>query len=819
MTLTFLYPQAAWLFALVPLLWLPMRRRPRWMHLGLRAAILAVLILALMQPSLIRAHGPGVQVVILDQREALGTQGRQAARRAFDRLAATAQGRLRVIQLGGTRGSDSAAQPPIVTDGSLSTALARALAEIPLATGGAVTVISDGRSTDRHWENSVAALVRRGIPVNSIVVPGPAAAPFLAEVHVGTARVGETLRVEVLVEGKDDATHRLTIDSGGRERAVSQPFAADGAARVVLTVPAEQAGFLPMRVTLDGRSRVETLAAVQPALPLLYVGARQAGGAAMLQQLLGAGFTVTAEHPAALAGQIDPARWPLVVLDDVPAAQLPVEAQRRINRAVSRDGTGLLASGGLSAFGSGGYAGTPLGAALPITARQQEKQIQPSVALAIVIDSSGSMQGERLELAKQIARQTVRKLTPNDWIGVVEFYGARQWSVPMHHATDIPDIERSIGRMQAQGASVLFPALQEALYGLKDVEARYRHILVISDGGVAEDRYQQLIRHIADSRINLSTVAVGGQVDDEKSMAEWARIGRGQFYSVPDEFSLIELDFKQPQTKPQPAYRDGSFAVRAAPEDMGWGGRRVAAAPPLSGYVPVQLRPEAQALLRTAEGDPVLSSWQVGGGRVMALATEPLGAGTTNWRGWPGYGGWLARVLAMTARRDPAFDVTIARRFDWLTVAVQRLGAASAGQERAPTLTLVDEAGRTMRTVAPLEARAPGLFEADFAWPSAQPARVEVRDGDRLVYAADAARSDLAPVDAMPASMALPMAILSQRTGGWHRETPELAPGALPAPTGLAATDLWPWFALLALTLYLAELGYRRWPSRGRPRT
>ncbi|MCI1142854.1 VWA domain-containing protein [Sphingomonas sp. WKB10] len=165
------------------------------------------------------------------------------------------------------------------------------------------------------------------------------------------------------------------------------------------------------------------------------------------------------------------------------------------------------------------------------------------------------MQGDRLDLAKQVARQTVRKLDGNDWVGVVEFYGARQWSVPMHHATDIPDVERSIGRMQAQGASVLFPALQEAFYGLKDLDARYKHILVISDGGVAEDRYQQLIRHIADNRINVSTVAVGGQVDDEKSMAEWARIGRGRFYSVPDEFNLVDLDFKQPQTKPEPGYR------------------------------------------------------------------------------------------------------------------------------------------------------------------------------------------------------------------------------------------------------------------------
>lgn len=802
MNITFLYPVAGWLFLLVPpLLWWPMRARPRWRQAALRAAVFACLIVAIMQPSLVRRDMPGRQVYILDQRVVLGAEGQAAARRTLDRVMAKAPaGAPRtIIPLGGAADA---------RNGSLSYALEQAAAVIPLGSGGAVTMIGSGLSTDSHWQDAIDALVKRGIPVNTIAVPVAPRAAFIADVRLTPARVGETMQADVTVEG-EGGPHTLAIFSGNRRLATSAPFRADGVIHVPLTVPTERAGFLPLRVTLDGRDGFGTVAAVQEPRHLLYLGERQQGAAAMLQRLLGASFLVDARAPAS---PFDPARWPLIMVDDLPAARLPASVQQRINRAVAKDGTGLFVSGGMASFGAGGYADTPLGAALPVTARGQDKQIRPSVALAIVIDSSGSMQGDRLELAKQVARQTVRKLTPIDWVGVVEFYGARQWSVPMHHAIDTLEVERAIGRMQAQGASVLFPALQEAFYGLKDLDARYKHILVISDGGVAEDRYQQLVRHIAENRINLSTVAVGGQVDDEKSMAEWAQVGRGRFYSVPDEFNLVELDFNQPQTRPDPGYRSGRIAVRGEAHPGWWDGVMLSAPPPLSDYVQTRARAEAETLLRTEGGDPILSSWPVGSGRVTAMTTEPLGAGTENWRGWADYGRWLARVLAMTARSQADLKARVERRFGQLTITVERARPGSA----VPAITLVDPDGRPLRRISEVEERAPGLFVARLAWPEDRAARVEVRDGDHVARAADPASSDVRSVDTMTSAMAVPLATLSARTGGWHRDDPAAPPGALQSGGGLRAVDLWPWIALLALSLYLFEVGYRRWPSSRR---
>lgn len=809
MTVTFLFPAAAWLFLALPLLWWPMRARPRWGQAAWRAAVLACAIVAMMQPSIVRDAGAGEQVVILDQRQPLGADGQAAARSALARVLATLPkgARTTLIQLGGPPDATGRGAR-ILTDGSMANALGAAIDAIPLGSGGAVTIIGDGRSTDPHWQDAVEALVARRIAVNSIAIPDAEHPAYIGGVAIAPARVGEQLHLDVLVEG-DGGTHRIEVFDGERRVATGAPFVADGATRIGIDVPATRAGFVPLRLTLDGRASFDTLAAVQDPLRLLYLGDRQQGAAATLQRLLAPGIAVEARAPDSV---VDFARWPLVMVDDLPAGRFPVARQRQLNRAVAADGTGLFVSGGLAAFSAGGYAGTPLGAAVPVTARQQDRQVRPSVALAIVIDSSGSMQGERLDLAKQVARQTVAKLTANDWVGVVEFYGARQWSVPMHHATDLPEVDRAIARMQAQGASVLFPALQEAFYGLKDLDARYKHILVLSDGGVAEARYQQLLRHIADNRINVSTVAVGGKVDDEQSMADWARIGRGRFYAIPDEFSLVELDFKQPQTTPEPAYRSGSVAVRAAGPSGWWDGQGIGTPPPLSGYVPTRARSDAETLLATAGGDPVLTSWQVGSGRVTALMTEPVGAGTAGWRGWRDYGRWLGRALTMTARRRPDMAVGVDRRGDRLYVTARRL--TPVANDPVPTIALLDDDGRPIRRVADVAPRAPGLFVADIAWPRGAPARIEVRDGTTTVRAADPADSDLRPVDAMASTMTLPLAHLSARSGGWHRDDPAAAPGPAKAVAGLRAIDLWPWLALLALLLYLGEVGYRRWPSR-----
>jgi hypothetical protein len=289
-------------------------------------------------------------------------------------------------------------------------------------------------------------------------------------------------------------------------------------------------------------------------------------------------------------------------------------------------------------------------------------------------------------------------------------------------------------------------------------------------------------------------------------MVQWARWGRGRYYAVPDEFSLVELNLKQPQDKPAPGYRNGSFAVQPLPGQTRWQGMALTGMPPLAGYVPSGKRDEAETLLITPNGDPVLASWQYGAGRVTALMTEPLGQGTSAWRRWPGYADWLAGLIARTADQHPAATLSLERRFDMLTATFHD----PAGSGTPPVLRFLDPRGATGAPVAMVE-RAPGLFVAEHRLDPDRPALAEARRGSLLLRAADRAQSDVG------GGYTLPLKPLARLTGGVYAAGTD-APFSPPRLQGssLVTLALGGWLALLALALYLAELVHRRWPGRRR---
>lgn len=820
MHLTFLHPEAGWLLLLIPgFLW--WARKAARVRVALRTAVFLALVAALAQPSLVVRRGGPTSVIIVDQGDALSPVSRAQAASAAKAVLTRAErnGPVVVIQRGGVPLALKATRRITLPDAGQAAAMPHALdlalAAFPLGAEGRVTVIGDGLGADRAWGRAVDALVARGVVIDAVPIRAGRNDAFVADVSLPTARAGEHVSARIGLDGVGQDLS-LAVFSGDRRIGGAGPLDLDGPAAVSVEIPVDRPGYMPIRVELARGgsvvSRFDTAAAVQDPLAVLYVNGRQAGGASVLQRLAGQGLRIDGRAPADLAG-VDLSAYRAVLLDDVPASALAAPTQRRLMEAVRSNGLGLMVSGGESAFAAGGYAGSPLAAALPVTLRQEEQTEDPSVALAIVIDTSGSMLGAPLDLGKQVARLAVRKLTPADSVGVVEFYGGRQWVTPMQPARDIPEVERAIGRVQAQGGSEhLFGALQEAYYGLQNTQARYRHILVISDAGVEADRYPQLIRHIADDQVTVSTVLVGGSTEGEARMAQWARLGRGRFYVVGDEFSLVEINLKQPQQKPQPGIKRGGFALAPSAPSFGWGD--LAAAPPrrLDGYAQAGVKPLAETLIRTATGEPVLASWQWGAGRVTALMTEPVGEGTANWRNWAGYGDWMQRLVARTADPRPEWDVRLGRVGGRVKVVAQRIRGAAGGPPQIRVLNAAGQAGPALTAVE----RAPGLFTAEGAASMDAPVRVEVRDGRGVTRAALPALGGGQADRPVSQADGLPLDQLARLTGGVVIETPSRA-GAAPLPQGrspVTALDLWGWLCWLALVLYVADIVYRRWPPR-----
>ena len=102
-----------------------------------------------------------------------------------------------------------------------------------------------------------------------------------------------------------------------------------------------------------------------------------------------------------------------IVLMNVPAIDLATLQQELIEKAVADHGRGVLLLGGENSFGPGGYYETPLERVSPLSSRVPREA--PKVALAFVLDRSGSMQrneggATRLDIAKQATLSAIRLL-------------------------------------------------------------------------------------------------------------------------------------------------------------------------------------------------------------------------------------------------------------------------------------------------------------------------------------------------------------------------------------------------------------------------
>lgn len=824
MNISFLNPNFLFLLLLVPALWFFPRRVERVAHGLIRSLLVICIVVALAQPVFVSSRTEIHHVIVVDRSESLSEQQNEAADEMLNAVIQTTNPRdkLTVISLGSqpTSHSKTANIQQISITGesqsSLGAALTTASQQIPRQAQGVVTLITDGLSTDRRWGPAVQSLQERGIPVHTHDLGIQDGDIFPSSLYVeGPVRVGQTVSVEVVVIGSSEE-FQVRLSSPDGELAISPVQPCDGRASVVLEFEANQAGFLQLTADVLTQSadrdptnnQLSRNVAIQDPLRTLYVGERMQDGAGEWSNLVGQGFDIVDGTSQVLDGSFDFSGFDLVVIDDMPARNLDSSFQQNLKQAVTDDGLGLVYSGGEAAFGSGGYDQTPVADVLPIQIKQDNEKKDPSTSLAIIVDSSGSMQGTRIDLAKQIARLAVRKLQSHDRVGIVEFYGAKHWAIPMQPAANKIEIDRAIGRIQAVGGTILMPAIEEAYYGLKNLDTRYKHILVLTDAGIENADYESLLRRISKDGINVSTVLVGPEVHNVimNDMANW---GKGRFYSVADRMNLVELILKQPVDNKMPAYKSGEFVLNSRLGQGWWGQVNRNDIPNLNGYVETLPRPEAEVLLEVKNsGHPVISSWRYGLGRVTAVMTEPVGPGTQSWQQWQNYGQMLARVMSRTADDGRAFRFQLERDDYRLLVRAQRY---SQDTSLTPNLTTVASDDQPA-TELEFRQMAPDLFQAEMLIQPTSNVQLKSTRGEHLV---SNVLDDYSPETQVDPFAGLDLEELSRVTGGEpiDLDSPmNLAQMTEQNSDSLSLTKLWPWFILLGIVAYVGDLVYRRWP-------
>ena len=106
------------------------------------------------------------------------------------------------------------------------------------------------------------------------------------------------------------------------------------------------------------------------------------------------------------------------------------------------------------------------------------------VNLAIVLDKSGSMQGDKLRKAKDAALASIDRLGPNDIVSVVAYDHTVEVLVPATKISDRAALRTAIERLSAGGNTALFAGVSKGAAEVRKFVDRQRvnRIILLSDG-------------------------------------------------------------------------------------------------------------------------------------------------------------------------------------------------------------------------------------------------------------------------------------------------------------------------------------------------
>jgi Ca-activated chloride channel family protein len=347
-----------------------------------------------------------------------------------------------------------------------------------------------------------------------------------------------------------------------------------------------------------------------------------------------------------------------IVLNNVAVNRIPARIASEV-RSYVRGGGGLVVVGGGSSYGLGGYIGSSLEEILPVKLLppQPEKK-RLTIAVQLVVDKSRSMATDnRLEFAKAAAEEVVRNLKDDDFIGVIGFDEVPFIALPVSRLSQVRDSAISrISRLFPTSRTNLFPALDEARRGLAATPAGRKHVIVLTDGKLPDPGpyYFDLIRQMRFVGITVSTVMVGNEVDDG-FLAQMAQAGGGAFYQTNDPANLpkVFLSDVNVASGERTLREEAEMSVRPGPDPIVSTGLQTY--PALRGFVLTAEREKAQTelLVRDTEGShPLLASWNVGEGRVVAFTSDANGRWSSNWMRWERIQEFWSDLIDSSRRRD-----------------------------------------------------------------------------------------------------------------------------------------------------------------------
>ncbi|APR86698.1 hypothetical protein A7982_12047 [Minicystis rosea] len=162
------------------------------------------------------------------------------------------------------------------------------------------------------------------------------------------------------------------------------------------------------------------------------------------------------------------------------------------------------------------------------------------LSMAIVLDTSGSMGGEKIDQAKQSAIQMIREMRDDDEIAFVRYASETEMVQPLAKVGLVREsLIARINAIAASGGTNIPPALTQGLAALNIAGAgRVKRVVLASDGiDSSRAAAEQIARDAAERGVTISSMGIGLDFN-EAYMGGVAVAGHGNFAFVNDASAL-----------------------------------------------------------------------------------------------------------------------------------------------------------------------------------------------------------------------------------------------------------------------------------------
>ncbi|MCA1321120.1 VWA domain-containing protein [Bacillus tianshenii] len=456
---------------------------------------------------------------------------------------------------------------------------------------------------------------------------------------------GEAVPFQVSLESNFDTTATLQITQN-KEMIIQEEIAvAKGMNYYSYQAPLKEPGLYSFKAEIipkddkiveNNLSHSITTVNGQPKVLLVD---QDAQGENVFQALTASGWRVDRIQPELLptnlAGFL---AYESILFHNISGHHLSENQMNLIETAVRDFGVGFVMTGGEESYGLGGYFQTPIERILPVDMDVKGKKEIPSLGLIIVLDRSGSMMGEKFELAKEAAARSVELLREDDTFGFIAF-DTQPWSVvETQPIKDKKEVIETIRSTALGGGTDIFPSLSLAYEQLNDLDLKRKHIILLTDGQSQDGAYEELIEEGLQHNVTLSTVAIGADAD-LNLLEELAGYGTGRFYEVYEASSVPSILSRETALTTK-TYIEDNPHVPFVTSGYDWSTRFSAGTPSINSYIATTLKSRADQIISSEKDDPILARMNYGLGRTVAWTSDVSGAWSGSfptWNEWTGF--------------------------------------------------------------------------------------------------------------------------------------------------------------------------------------